>query len=51
MDTYNLHFGGDRVGTRLNRKVGDGLNEEQILTKTGKPCLLTISSNRSKKRL
>jgi sulfite reductase (NADPH) hemoprotein beta-component len=28
---YNLHLGGDRIGTRLNKKVGDGLNEDQIL--------------------
>ncbi|MES2649062.1 MAG: NADPH-dependent assimilatory sulfite reductase hemoprotein subunit [Bacteroidota bacterium] len=28
---YNLHIGGDRIGTRLNTKVADSLNEEQIL--------------------
>ena len=29
---YNLHLGGDRIGTRLNTKVADSLNEEQIIT-------------------
>jgi sulfite reductase (NADPH) hemoprotein beta-component len=28
---YNLHLGGDRIGTRLNRKVGDSLNEAQLI--------------------
>jgi sulfite reductase (NADPH) hemoprotein beta-component len=28
---YNLHLGGDRTGTRLNTKIKDALNEEQIL--------------------
>ncbi len=28
---YNLHIGGDREGYRLNSKIKDSLNEEQIL--------------------
>ncbi|CAN5516318.1 assimilatory sulfite reductase (NADPH) hemoprotein subunit [soil metagenome] len=29
---YNLHLGGDRIGTRLNTKFKDSLNEEQIIS-------------------
>lgn len=30
---YNLHVGGDREGMRLNKKISDSLNEEQIINK------------------
>jgi sulfite reductase (NADPH) hemoprotein beta-component len=42
---YNLHLGGDRIGTRLNTKFRDSLNEEQIIAE-----LDSLFSNYSKQR-
>ena len=45
---YNLHIGGDREGTRLNKKYKEGINEESILNELD--SLLSLYSRKRKKK-